>query len=87
MVIEQKFGTDFVGDVPWGTHLCQFYETKHDSSDILMPYFAGGLRSNEACMWMLEPLEVERPRYGAGSLRSKRHGGHGAPCCDEVIGS
>ena len=56
----QKFGTDFVGDIPWGTHLCQFYETKHDLSDILVPYFAEGLRSNEACIWITsEPLEVE----------------------------
>jgi hypothetical protein len=76
MVIEQKFGTDFVGDVPWGTHLCQSYETKHDSSDILMPYFAEGLRSNEAACGYYEQLEVERPRYRAGGLRSKRHGGH-----------
>jgi len=37
MAIEQKFGTDFVGDVLWGTHLCQLYETKHDLCDILIP--------------------------------------------------
>ncbi|MGA9079271.1 MAG: MEDS domain-containing protein, partial [Halobacteriota archaeon] len=59
MATEQKFGMDFVGDIPWGTHLCQFYETKRDLSDILVPYFAEGLRSNEACMWITsEPLEV-----------------------------
>ena len=60
MATVQKFGIDFVGDIPWGTHLCQFYETKHDLSDILVPYFAEGLRSNEACIWITsEPLEVE----------------------------
>ncbi len=60
MATEQKFGMDFVGDIPWGTHLCQFYETKRDLSDILVPYFAEGLRSNEACMWITsEPLGVE----------------------------
>src|ERR1019366_4301429 len=60
MATVQKFGTDFVGDIPWGTHLCQFYETKHDLRDILVPYFAEVLRSNEACIWITsEPLEVE----------------------------
>jgi len=59
----RKFGIDFVGDIPWGTHLCQFYETKHDLSEILVPYFAEGLRSNEACMWVTsEPLEVEEAK-------------------------
>ena len=60
MATVQEFGTDFIGGIPWGTHLCQFYETKQDLSDILVPYFAEGLRSNEACIWITsEPLEVE----------------------------
>ena len=58
MVTSPKFGIDIVGDIPWGTHLCQFYETKQDLIDILVPYFAEGLRSNEACMWVTSaPLE------------------------------
>ncbi len=60
MTTLRKFGTDFVGDIPWGTHLCQFYETKEDLVDILVPYFAEGLKSNEACMWVTsEPLDAE----------------------------
>ena len=55
-----KFGLDFVGDLPWGTHLCQFYETQRDLVEILVPYFAKGLRGNEACMWVTsEPLGAE----------------------------
>jgi len=58
MTTTRKFGIDFVGDIPWATHLCQFYDTKHDLTEILVPYFAEGLRSNEACMWVTsEPLE------------------------------
>ena len=60
MTTSRKFGLDFVGDVPWGTHLCQFYETKHDLIDILVPYFAEGLRSKEACVWVTsEPINEE----------------------------
>ncbi|MGZ4912771.1 MAG: MEDS domain-containing protein [Halobacteriota archaeon] len=58
MTALRKFGVDIVGDVPWGTHLCMFYATKDDLAEILVPYFAEGLRSNEACMWVTsEPLE------------------------------
>jgi PAS domain-containing protein len=59
----RKFGVDFVGDVPWGTHLCQFYETKKDLISILTPYFTEGLRNNEFCMWVTSPpLEVEEAK-------------------------
>lgn len=60
MTTSPNFGLDFIGAIPWGTHLCQFYDTQSDLIDILVPYFAEGLRSNEACMWVTsEPLEVE----------------------------
>ena len=57
--VSRKFGVSLVGDIPWGTHICQFYESKQDLIDILVPYFAEGLRSNEFCMWITSPpLEV-----------------------------
>ena len=56
----RKFGVNLVGEIPWGTHLCQFYENKEDLVDILVPYFAEGLRNNEFCMWVTSPpLEVK----------------------------
>jgi signal transduction histidine kinase len=42
-----------VGDVPWGTHFCYFYETSEDLLDILIPYFKTGLENNELCMWIV----------------------------------
>ncbi len=52
-------GIDVIGDVPWGTHFCQFYQTKQDLIDILVPYFKAGLEGNEFCMWVTsEPLMV-----------------------------
>jgi PAS domain S-box-containing protein len=54
---KRKTGIDVIGDAPWGTHLCQFYQTKEDLIDILVPYFKAGLESNEFCMWVTsEPL-------------------------------
>jgi hypothetical protein len=59
----RRFGVSLVGSVPWGTHLCQFYESKQDLIDILVPYFAEGLHSNEFCMWVTSPpLEAEEAR-------------------------
>jgi PAS domain-containing protein len=56
----RKTGIDIIGDAPWGTHLCQFYETREDLVDILVPYFKAGLENNEFCMWITsEPLKVE----------------------------
>ncbi len=46
--------------VPWGTHLCQFYETKDDLLEVLVPYFKAGLEANEACLWIIsDPISVE----------------------------
>ncbi len=46
--------------VPWGTHLCQFYETKDDLLEVLVPYFRAGLAANEACLWITsDPISPE----------------------------
>ena len=53
----RKSGIEIIGDLPWGTHFCQFYQTPQDLIDILVPYFRAGLESNEFCMWVTsEPL-------------------------------
>ena len=46
----RRSGINLIGNVPWGTHFCQFYETKEDLKDILIPYFKAGLENNEYCM-------------------------------------
>lgn len=53
-------GIGLIGKVNWGTHLCQFYDTKEDLLEILVPYFKAGLEGNELCVWVTsEPLGVE----------------------------
>src|SRR3977135_2824524 len=49
----RQTGIRLVGDVPWGTHFCHFYETKEDLLDILVPYFKAGLENNESCVWVV----------------------------------
>jgi hypothetical protein len=56
----RKSGIDVIGDVPWGTHICQFYESKEDLVDILVPYFKVGLENNEYCLWVTsQTLKIE----------------------------
>jgi hypothetical protein len=53
-------GIDIIGDVPWGTHFCQLYQTKEDLTDILVPYFKAGLENNELCVWVIPQLLEEK---------------------------
>ena len=52
-------GIALIGDMPWGTHFCQFYTTKQDLLDILVPYFRAGLESNEFCVWVTSDFLTE----------------------------
>jgi PAS domain S-box-containing protein len=56
----RKSGIDIIGDIPWGTHFCQFYQTKEDLMEILIPYLRAGLENNEFCLWITsQALEEE----------------------------
>ena len=60
-------GIKILGRVPWGAHFCQFYQTRKDLLDILVPYFRAGLESNEFCMWICsEPLGVAEAKKALG---------------------
>ena len=49
-------------DMPWGSHVCQFYDRKDDLVGMLVPYFRQGLERNEACVWLVGDLTVEEAR-------------------------
>lgn len=56
-------GIEPLGDMPWGTHVCLFYETKQDALDTLIPYFRAGLQSRERCVWAVsDPIGEEDAR-------------------------
>src|SRR3984957_10926245 len=40
-------------DLPWGSHVCQFYNHKDELTKLLVPYFKQGLEKNEACVWLV----------------------------------
>jgi len=56
----RRSGIDVVGNRPWGTHFCNFYESKKDLLDMLLSFFKAGLEDNEFCVWVLsEPLSEQ----------------------------
>src|SRR3984893_5313939 len=53
-------GIRVMGDMPWGAHICLFYETKEDLLDANAAYIKAGLDSNEYCVWEIsEPIGVD----------------------------
>ena len=59
----RRSGIDSTGDISWGTHFCQFYQTKEDLMDIFIPYFKAGLENNEFCIGITsKSLEVEEAK-------------------------
>src|SRR5687768_10165000 len=58
-------GLSAVESIPWGTHLCHLFQTRDDLSEILVPFFAEGLRSNEQCIWVTSPPFEATEAYAA----------------------
>ena len=47
-------------ELPWGAHICLFYETPMDLIEALADYFAAGLEAGEFCIWALsDPITHE----------------------------
>jgi signal transduction histidine kinase len=60
---EVPSGIHALGQVPWGTHICQFYRSASDLVDVLVPYFVAGLQNREKCLWVAsEPLPAAAAR-------------------------
>ena len=49
--VRRKTGIRVMGDMPWGSHICVFYETNEDLCETNAEYFQAGLESNELCVW------------------------------------
>jgi DNA-binding CsgD family transcriptional regulator len=59
----RKSGIRPIGDIPWGAHICMFYETAEDLLDAEIAYFEAGLANHEFCIWAVsEPIGKEDAR-------------------------
>jgi MEDS: MEthanogen/methylotroph, DcmR Sensory domain len=56
-------GLQSLGELPWGSHVCQFFSNGSDLSDTLVPYFKAGLENNERCLLVaMEPFTADNAR-------------------------
>jgi DNA-binding CsgD family transcriptional regulator len=47
--------------LPWGSHICMFYETVDDLLETQAGYFGAGLSDNDLCVWaMPESMDCDR---------------------------
>jgi hypothetical protein len=52
-------GLPGIRDIPYGVHMCHFYEGRDELAGVLVPYFAAGLAARERCIWITaEPLRA-----------------------------
>jgi DNA-binding CsgD family transcriptional regulator len=47
--------------LPWGSHICLFYETVEDLLETQIGYFGAGLVDNDLCVWAM-PDAIDRDR-------------------------
>ena len=55
--------------LPWGSHICMFYETVEDLLETQIGYFGAGLADNDFCLWAL-PDAIDRDRAMAALGKS-----------------
>jgi len=76
----RRTGIRLLGEIPWGAHVCVFYETREDLLDTATAYFKAGLASNELCVWAVSPPITEEEAWNAlrgdvPDLSSRRRAG------------
>jgi hypothetical protein len=56
-------GLPTLGELPWGSHVCQFFSNGSDLRDTLVPYFKAGLQNNERCLMVaMDPFTADDAR-------------------------
>lgn len=58
---KRRIGIAGVDKVPWGEHVCVFFDTEGELLNLCVPFIKAGLEDNEFCMWITgEPVTEQR---------------------------
>ena len=58
---KRRIGIAGVDKIPWGEHVCVFFDTKEELLSLCVPFIKAGLEDNEFCMWITgEPVTEQR---------------------------
>ena len=80
----RKSGLRILGDMRWGTHFCQFYETKQDLLEISVPFLVAGVEQNELGLWIVSPPLTEEEAEAAVRRAMPGGGGSAGPGSVEI---
>jgi len=81
----RRTGIEILGRVPWGTHICLFYETEQDLIETVVPHFRAGLQDNELCIWAISDLINEEHARAALAREIPNFDRHSAAGCIEIV--
>jgi two-component sensor histidine kinase len=71
---EAPSGLAAVPALRWGSHVGHLFEAADELHDVLVPYFAAGLKNNERCLWVTgAPFGAEDARAALKSVVSDLH--------------
>ena len=55
-------GLTGIDELPWGSHLCQFFASGDELRDAIVPYFKAGLENDERCLLAMDPFGSDGAR-------------------------
>lgn len=51
-IVERDSGLEPIGDISWGSHFCQPYQSREELLELVVPYMLAGTANNEFCLWL-----------------------------------
>jgi signal transduction histidine kinase len=65
----RKSGIEPLGEIPWGTHICHFFDTGDELIETAVSFFAAGVEQQERCVWLIaDPIRREAAVAALGGL-------------------
>ena len=61
----RRVGIPGIDKLPWGEHLCVFFNTKDELLGLTVPFMQAGLEDNEFCMWITSDPVNEKDAFEA----------------------
>ncbi len=63
-------GLPGIGKIPWGSHFCNFYDSRIDLAACVVPFVKAGLDNNEMAFWITsDPLNARDARQLLGEIQ------------------
>lgn len=58
----RESGIDALDLIRWGTHVAQFYKTRNELTEVVVPFLTKGLEQNELCVWITSDISTNEAR-------------------------